>query len=146
MQCKIYWPHMDKDVYTTMNNFRKSAWNRASKTRKRHLNLFPVSSLLDIIVMDGLGLLRKMASGKQVVLIMSDRYSEFTREVHTSNSGALHIASTIYDHQIVSFGISAYFLTGKGPPFVSNHLKPCAIFLGWSISYILPTTPRLSGR
>lgn len=69
------------------------------------LQLFHVSGLLEFVAMHILGLLLKTVSGNQFVMVMTDRYKNWTKVVPSSRMTDSNIASLFLENWIISYRI-----------------------------------------
>ena len=79
---EYYWPHLAADVTSTVRGCRTCAMNRV-KLRK-HLNrlrLFPATRPLESLGVDILGPLPKTKTGKQFLLVITDRFTKLKQVV-----------------------------------------------------------------
>lgn len=111
---------MENDVYITVDSSGSCARNRHRYRHKRPFQLFHTSGPLDFVARAILGLLPKTTSGDQYVVVVTDRYSNITRAIFSSETTSVHIANIILDHWIIPSGISSFLLTDNGSQFASK--------------------------
>lgn len=130
MRCEVYWPHMASTVCKTVTNCRKCTCTWAKKAQMPHMKMFSASSPLEFFAVDLDCLLPKTTSGNQFLVIMTNRYSELTRVMPTSNTCAMHITSIFYDHWIVLYEIYAYLSTENGTKLMTKFFEAICNFSG----------------
>lgn len=83
--------------------------------------------------MDSMGLLPKISSCNQFVLLIINCYKLIMREVPTSKATASHIASLFMDSLVTSYLFSRYVLTDTGTQFNSSFFESLCAFLGMKL-------------
>lgn len=71
----------------------------------------------------------KTISGKQFVLVTTDRYKKLTIAIPTSKTIALHIASLFLHKWVIPFEIPEYILLDKGTQIISKLFKSLCSFI-----------------
>lgn len=80
--------------------------------------------------MDILGLLPKVKSAYQLVVIMIDRFSKLTQGMKTWRTGPTHIVSIFKDNWIVAYRIPAPLLPENDTQFLSTFVETICNLLG----------------
>lgn len=71
---------LEFDVYKTVKDCRLYDTTRGTQyNHQKHLRLFPAKGMLEFIAMDILGPLPTTKTGKQFVVVITDRYKKLTR-------------------------------------------------------------------
>lgn len=69
---------------------------------------------------DILGPLRKSKQDNQFVVVMTDRYTNLTKPIQTTNTNANTVARIFIEYWVASFGIPYKVVTDNGPQFVAK--------------------------
>lgn len=102
----------------------------------------PIQQPARVYRQDLIGLLPKTTNRKEFLVIMTNRYSQLTREMLTSNKCAMHIKFISHDHWIVPYRIYASQLTENGTQLVTKFFKTIWNFLGLKHIAIVAFKPR----
>lgn len=130
MQWKFLLPHMANDVYKVASSFETCARNFERLNRKRHFTLFHAAGPLEFIAVNILGPLARTKNGNALFIVMTDRYSNLTREISISRTRATHKAKEFFDRSIVPYGILHYLITNNSRQFVSTFFATRCGILG----------------
>lgn len=118
------------DAYNTVRQCATCARNRF-KLRKHAstLKLFPARAPLEYVAIDLLGELIKTPRGNRYLLVMTDRYSKFTRVVPLRNITADTVAKTFVRHWVMAYGTPSWVLIDNGTQFAGKFFADkCRIF------------------
>jgi Integrase zinc binding domain len=86
-------PHIAEDVYEAVTACRVCARNSiAEKIKTNPLKLCPAKGPLESVAMDILGPLQRTKHGNRFLLVISDRYSKFTKTVPLRTVTSLSVA------------------------------------------------------
>lgn len=87
-----------------------------------------------------------ITNGNQVIIIIPDRYRKLTRAVLSPKSAALHVASILFPHWVIPYGIPRFLLADNGPLVVNKCFDWLCTFL--VVKHLTTTAyyPKISGR
>jgi len=75
---------------------------------------------MDFVGIDLLGPLRKSSKGNEYLLVITDRFSKFTKTVPLRDIRARTVAKAFCDHWVFNFGPPRYVLSDNGKQFASK--------------------------
>lgn len=75
---------------------------------------------MDFVGMDLLGPLRKTTRGNEYLLVITDRFSKYTKTVPLSSIKVQPVAKAFCDHWVYDFGPPRYVLSDNGKQFASK--------------------------
>lgn len=90
------------------------------------------------MAMDILGPLPQANNKNVFFIVMTDRYSQMTEAIPTSETLARHVANVFVGHWIVSYGIPGHLLMENDPSFVSMFFSTLCMFRG--LDHLATTT------
>lgn len=82
----IYWPRMAADVDHIISTCLSCVRNNLKYSRRRNLQVFPASGLLDYVAKNILEALSKTRKVNQYILAITGLYSKLTRAMQTQNN------------------------------------------------------------
>ena len=126
-----YWPHMAFDALSVAARCESCAQVRGTQFRhQRLLKLFPATGPLEFVAMDLLGPLSKTKNGNRFILVITDRFSKFTRSIPLRTTTAASVAKAFLDHWVYAYGAPQYLLTDNGPQFIAKFFDSVCGLLG----------------
>jgi hypothetical protein len=94
-----FWPRTSEDVYETVRMCDVCARNRIAEKRNTNpLKLFPAKRPLESVAMDILGPIPRTKHGNSFLLVIADRYSNFTKTIPLRMVTALSVSRAFCDH------------------------------------------------
>lgn len=129
MRNESHWLHIANNLYSAIKYRCECPWGKPVD-KHRHpgiiLGEWPIG-----VCCDGIwGPLSKTLNGNHFVVAMTDRYSNSTRAIPTSNTTMSHIASLFMDNWIIQYDVPKHVLKNNRTAFVSKCLKWLCTFLG----------------
>lgn len=119
----FHWALTANNVYTTVRDYRPSAEKPPNQQQAKVSS--PVSTFPTIIVC-GHGNTRwvsKEKSGKQLLVVITDRYSKMTKAIPTARKTFTAFAMIFVEHWISNFGILSTIPIDNGPQFTSKFFQ-----------------------
>lgn len=102
---KFYWLYMANNDFDTVRNYQSCAKTRGALTKSQnHLRLFPANCPFQLVAMDILGPLPKIKSGKRIIVVITDRYSNLTRAIPMNDTTAPLVACFL-NNWVFPYGI-----------------------------------------
>lgn len=98
MRQKDYWTHNISDVYIRGDDPEKWAKKGAVRKRQHYLTLFLPTGPPESVVVDTPGPHSRTENVNQFVVIITDRYSKFTRTRPAAKTSTLYVARLIVDN------------------------------------------------
>lgn len=89
---ELYWPHVAKDVYSTVWDCCFCTTNFKHRKRQRKVKLFIPKGPMEYVCMDILRPLPRTKKGNQFRIMMTDRYKKLTKRILPSNANDLTVA------------------------------------------------------
>lgn len=87
---------------------------------QRKLELFPSGILLQFVPIDIVGVLPRIKSSNQFVLILTDQYSKLTRTIPTSNTTWTQVDNNVFDNCVILYSLSGITLSDNGQQFTGK--------------------------
>lgn len=119
-----YWPHMASNVYTRVSGFRSCSWRFGKNKKQTELRLFPTAGPFYFIAVNILSLLPKTDSGKQYIVMETDRYPGLTKAISTAKTTATRITNIFLEQWVatLSYQSQCWQTTGSSlRPIFSPH-------------------------
>lgn len=85
---------------------------------------------LEFITTDILGLLPKMNSGMQYIVVMTEWFSELAKAIPTTKTTKTEVVKIVLEHWVNNFGTPTELLTDNGPQIISNVFTAICTQLG----------------
>ena len=147
MRQSMYWPSMMLDIQKQSRNCCDCGRERV-KLRKHQapLKLFPASSPLEYVAIDILGPLPKAKSGDRFILVITDRFSKFTRAVPMKTISALNVCKIFLDHWVFAYGAPTHVLSDNGSQFASKLFQFVCSSLGVRNVFTTTYHPQTNGQ
>ena len=146
MRRSLYWQHMANDINNTVERCPSCLKHRPHPVHQRHLKLFPAKGPLEYIAIDILGPLPRTKTGRQYVVVITDRYSKLTRAVPTAKITAPVVAAVVLEHWVIPYGIPNHILSDNGSQFVSKFFSALCAFLGAKLTTTTAYHPQTNGQ
>jgi len=110
------------------------------------LKLFPAKAPLEYVAVDILGPLPRSTSGQRFILVMTDRFSKFTRAIPMRTITAINVAKEFLHHWIFAYGAPTHVITDNGSQFTAQVFEFMCSHLG--VNHALTTTyhPQTNGQ
>lgn len=151
LACKTQWNSRptattDQPLFKTDGNCLNSARNPDSRKRKRHFQLLLVNGPSDSTAMNILGLLPRMTTRNQFIIVIPDGFIKLTPALPSSRTTVWHVASILLGHWIVYYGNLTVFLIDSGLQLMRKLFETLFTFIRIKQ---LPTTvyyPQTSGQ
>lgn len=129
---EYYWPQRAKDVYELIDDGTERRGTGGDSRHQQQLKVFCASSPVSLLPMDILGLIRKKSNRNHFVIVITDRYSEFTSAVSVLKFIAWHAALRFINNWSLTWGIPSFLLRDNGLQFVSQ-LFISALCIFWGV-------------
>ena len=122
---------MASDAFATVRNCTSCAATRGTLVKnQKDLKLFPAAGPLELVVMDPLGPLPKIAPGNQHVLVITDRFPKLTCGIPLRTTTASVVAKGVLNNWVYVYGAPRYVLTENGPQFAAKVFDTVCALLG----------------
>ena len=143
----FYWPSMALDVFHTVRQCSACAKERVSLRRHaRFLKLFPAKQPLEFVSIDILGPLPRSQSGNKYLLVISDRYSKYTKTVLLRSISSWTVAKAFCEHWAFVFGPPKLLLSDNGGQFMSKFFQSVCNILGTRNLFTTAYHPQTNGQ
>lgn len=96
--------------------------------------------------MNILGPLPKTQARIQFIIVMTDRYSKWTRDIPSTSTTALHAASIFLDYLLISYELPVELLTNNWPQYVAKFLETLCKFPGLKHPTATATNRKQTGK
>jgi len=147
MRRTMYWPQMSNDIRECSQRCDACSRERVKlRTHQSPLTLFPANAPLEYVAIDILGPLPRASSGHRFVLVMTDRFSKFSRAVPMKKITAINVAKIFLEHWIFAYGAPMNVVTDNGSQFTAQLFEFLCSHMG--VRHALTTTyhPQTNGQ
>ena len=147
MRRGMYWPNMVTDARQCCHDCTACARERVKlRSHQAPLRLFPPAQPLESVAIDILGPLDRGSTGHRFILVMTDRFSKFTRAVPMWACTALTVSKAFLEYWVFSFGALAKIVSGNGSQFTSDLFKKVCRTLGVRNLFTTTYHPQTNGQ
>ena len=147
MRRGMYWPNMVTDVRQCCHDCTACARERVKlRSHQAPLKLFPPTQPLEFVAIDILGPLDRASTGHRFILVMTDRFSKFTRAVPMRACTALTVSKAFLEYWVFSFGAPAKIVSDNGSQFTSELFKKVCKTLGVRNLFTTTYHPQTNGQ
>lgn len=121
---------MATNVHHVVRNYTSWARDNPTYYRRRKIQLFLASELLEFLAMDIVEPFLKTVQGNQNILVIMDPYFKLARAVLKSKMTIMHVTNLYRDQWIIPHGIPSYLLTDDETLLVSRLFAAVWALLG----------------
>ena len=125
-----YWPSVDGEIHDYAANC--SSFTQIEETHyksRRELRLFLATEPLSLVTQDFLGPLSKFNSCSKPILIITDRFTKFTREIPLKYTSSQVVTDTFLLYCAYAYGLSDFLLSDNIPEFAAWYLQHALVSL-----------------
>lgn len=147
MRRTMYWPNMMTDIRECCQRCDACGKERVTlRTHQSPLTLFPANAPLEYVAIDILGPLPRASSGHRFVLVMTDRFSKFSRAIPMRTITAINVAKAFLEYWIFAYGAPQTVITDNGSQFTAQIFEFLCSHMG--VRHALTTTyhPQTNGQ
>lgn len=127
---EYHWPDTTNGIYATVARCMSLTRNGCRRKHMRPLQLFSPWRPLEFVCMFTSGPLQQTTQKNQIVIVMTNKYSKWTRAVPSAKKGATRVANNFLDHWTVLFRTPSCRLTDNGQQFVRKFFVTICGYLG----------------
>ena len=143
----FYWPRMIMDCYEHVRSCVSCSKKQLrTRTKTTFLKLFPPSRPLEFVGIDLLGPLPKTRRGNLYLLVITDRFSKWTRAIAMSETTAPDVAIRFFADWCSIFGAPLMLLSVNGPQFRARMFQSFCLALGIKQLFTTPYHPNTNGQ
>ena len=142
-----YWPNMAGEVQDYVAKCQSCLRTKGTQYRsRRELRLFPATEPLSFVALDLLGPLPKSKSGHEHVLVITDRFTKFTRAIPLKSTTSQTVTDAFLQYWAYAYGVPDRLLSDNGPQFTARYFQHALASLG--IKHVPTSTyhPQTNGQ
>lgn len=101
---EYYWPNVLTDVYSRVQHGQECLEMETKFKHQRQIQLFLTSGRREFITIDIIGPLPRTSLGNQIVILITDQYSEIARPVPTPSRLSNHVTGIFLNQLKIAHG------------------------------------------